>query len=134
MLKAELGKEIVVKVVNDIGILVEISRMVADKGIGIKAISSWVEGANGIIHLVTDDNLRAYDALQKTPFEVSEKKVVLTHLPHKPGMLKRLTETLKASGIDIHHLYGSADGAKDCLVVFSSSDNDRAMVDINTKR
>jgi hypothetical protein len=55
----------------------------------------------------------------------------LTEVPHKPGMLKRLAEQLRTARIDIHHLYGSADNAPNCLIVFSSSDNDRAVVTIN---
>ena len=134
MLKAELGKEILVTVVNDIGVLADITKAVAEKGISILAASCWVEGEKGIIHLVTDDNLRAGDALRKKKLDVKEMKVVLAELPHKPGMLKHLAETLSAAQIDIHHLYASADvNAPKCLLVFSSSDNDRAMVEINRK-
>jgi hypothetical protein len=133
MLKAELGKEIVIKVLNDIGVLAEISRLVAEKGISIVAVSCWVEGSTGIIHLVTDDNLRATDVLRKKSYDLREEKVVLADLPHKPGMLKRLADKLKEAKIDIHHLYGSADHAENCRLVFSSSDNDRAVVEINKK-
>jgi hypothetical protein len=132
MLKAEQGKELIIKVLNDIGVLADISRIVADKGISIRAVSCWVEGQDGVIHLVTDDNLRAGDALRKSKFNVREAGVVIAELPHKPGMLKHLTETLKAAKIDIHHLYASAHSADaKCLTVFSTSDNDRAIVEIN---
>ena len=131
MLKAELGQELVLEVLNDIGVLAEITQVVSDKGISLRAVSSWVKGADGLIHLVTDDNLRAGDALRKKKFKVREEKVILAELPNKPGMLKRLTERLEAEQIDIHHLYATADGIDKCLVVFSSSDNDRAMVEIN---
>jgi hypothetical protein len=52
--------------------------------------------------------------------------------PHKPGMLRLLTEKMKGAGIDLHHLYASAalDQTK-CLVVFSSADNQKAMVVLN---
>ena len=132
MLKAELGKEIVIKVINDIGILADITRVVADMGISLLAVTCWVEGANGIIHLVTDDNLRATDALRKHHYESREAKVVLAELPHKPGMLKILAEKLKAAKIDIHHLYATTHSSDaKCLTVLSTSDNDRAVVTLN---
>lgn len=132
MLKAELGKEIVVKVLNDIGVLADIAKVVAEKGISLAAVSCWVEGADGVIHLVTDDNLRASDALRKHGYDVAERKVVVAELPHKPGLLKQLAEKLKVAKIDIHHLYASAHSADArCLAVLSTSDNDRAVVVIN---
>lgn len=61
-----------------------------------------------------------------------EGVVVLVEVPHKPGMLKHLTEQLRDAKIDIHHLYASAasDQTK-CVVVFSSSDNQKAVVVLN---
>ena len=132
MLKAEQGKEIIIKVLNDIGVLADITKVVADKGVSIRAVCCWVEGADGIIHLVTDDNLRATDALRKNKFTVREAGIVIAELPHKPGMLKHLAEKLKTAKIYIHHLYASAHSADaKCLTVLSTSDNDRAMIEIN---
>src|SRR5690242_2203442 len=105
MLKAEQGKEIIIKVLNEIGTLAEISKIVAEKGVSILAVSAWTDGVDGIIHLVTDDNLRASDALRKKNFQLREGRVVLVELPHKPGMLKHMTEVLKAANIDNHHIY-----------------------------
>jgi hypothetical protein len=65
MIKVTTGKEILVKTLNEIGVMAEVSKRVSERGIGIMAASAWVEGADGIIHLVTDDNLRAMDVLQQ---------------------------------------------------------------------
>ncbi len=128
MIKATLGKEIVIKTINEIGVLAEISKALAERGVSILAVSAWVEGAHGIIHLVTEDNLRAMDCLRQN-FKPREDNVVIVEVPHKPGMLKRVTDSLKAEGIDIHHLYATAlPGDGKCLVVFSSSYNDHALL------
>lgn len=132
MLKAKHGKEIVVKVTNRIGVLADLSRIVAEKGINILAASAWAQGDTGLIRLVTDDNLRAGDALRKNSYQPQEVDVVLTEVPHKPGMMRHIAETLAKKDIDLHHLYASAiaDETK-CLIVFSSADNDRAVVLLN---
>ena len=132
MLKAILGKEIVIKRLNEIGVLADIAKTVAEKGVSILAVSAWVEGRDGVIRLMVDDELRAADALRAKKHDVREGLVVVVEVPHKPGMLKHLTEILKNAQIDIHHLYASAasDQAK-CVVVFSSSDNQKAVVALN---
>ncbi|MBK8576250.1 MAG: ACT domain-containing protein [Elusimicrobia bacterium] len=132
MLTATLAKEIVIKRLNEIGVLSDIAKTVAEKGVSILAVSAWVEGRDGVIRLTVDDELRAADALRAKNHEVREGTVVMVHVPHKPGMLKHMTELLRDAQIDIHHLYASAasDQTK-CVVVFSSSDNQKAMVVLN---
>lgn len=128
MIKATMGKEVVIKTLNDIGVVAEISRCVAERGISIQAVSAWVEGSQGIIHLVTEDNRRAMDCLREK-FQPREAPVVVVELSHKPGMLKSMTERLKSEGIDIHHLYASTLSTQEkCILVFSSSNNERALL------
>ena len=56
----------------------------------------------------------------------------MTEPPHKPGMLHRLTEQLAQADIDIHHLYATASTSQaQCLLVFATANNDRAMVSLN---
>lgn len=58
--------------------------------------------------------------------------MLLTEAPHKPGMLRRMTETLAQGDIDIHHLYATATMTQErSLVVFATTNNDRAMVLLN---
>jgi hypothetical protein len=132
MIKATLGKEIVIKRLNEIGALADIVKIVAERGVSILAVSAWVEGPDGVFRFLVDDELRAADALRAKNYNVREGQVVLAEVPHKPGMLRLLTEKMKGAGIDLHHLYASAalDQSK-CLVVFSSADNQKAMVVLN---
>jgi len=51
MMKARPGKEVVVKVRNEIGVLAALSKLIADKGINILAASAWTDGENGVVHL-----------------------------------------------------------------------------------
>ena len=132
MMNAKPAKEILVKVHNDIGILYELTRVVADKGLNLVAVSGWVEGENGLIRFVADDHQRALDGLRAKNFHAEERDAVMVNMPHKPGLLKLLTEYLAREGIDLHHLYASADmESESCLVVFASSNNDHAIVALN---
>ena len=44
MFQATLGKQIVVKTENDVGVLWDISRTLAEKGVDILAVGAWAEG------------------------------------------------------------------------------------------
>ncbi len=132
MMKTRPSKEVVIKVRNEIGVLAVLSRLLAAKGINILAVSAWTDGENGIIHLVTDDNLRTMDTLRAHDYKPREADVVLTEVAHKPGLLRHLTEKLAQDGIDIHHLYATATADQDkALIVFATANNDRALVLLN---
>jgi hypothetical protein len=117
---------------NEIGGLDRLARAIADKGVNILGVCAWVEGSEAVIRLLTDDSVRVADAL-KPQYTVRQTDVLVAELPHKPGMLHRVTEKLAQADIDIRHLYAAATGSQDrCLVVFSTANNDRAMVLLNT--
>ena len=132
MLKTRPAKEVVIRIPNAIGTLDVIARTLADKGINILAASAWVEGAQAVIRLVTDESVRVMDALRSQKYDAREGDVLVTEPAHKPGMLHRITEKLAQAQIDIHHLYATATSSQaQCMVVFSTANNDRAMVLLN---
>lgn len=98
----------------------------------ILALSCWVYDIMAMVHLVTDDNLRAKEALQAHKFDPKEEDVVIVEVSHKSGMLNQMTERMEKAGIDLRHLYATAlPKAEKCLVVFSSSDDGKALVELN---
>jgi hypothetical protein len=132
MLKARPGKEVVLAVENEVGVLDQIARTVAEKGVDILATSTWVEGHRAIVHLVTDDNLRVREALRGKNYDPTESDVVLTEVRHKPGMLRHVTERLARGSVDIHHLYATTVSDQgEALVVLATANNDRAVVLLN---
>lgn len=133
MLKTRPAKEVVVRMQNEIGALDGLAKTVAEKGINVLAVSAWVEGAEAVIRLVTDDTVRVLDALRAQHRDTREADVLVTEAPHKPGMLRHITEKLAQGGIDIHYLYATGSARQEhALVVFATSHNDRAIVLLNT--
>ena len=133
MMTATHVKEISVKVFNDIGVLAQLTKIVAEKGINLLAAAAWIEDdKNGIVHLVTDDNLRAVDALTAHSYAPEELASIAVEIDHKPGMLSRLCLKIGAEDINIRYLYVSAPINDDkCLLIVSTDDNDRALVVLN---
>lgn len=134
-LKAKRGKEVVVKVTNRIGILADMLKYIADRGVNLLAVSAGVVDDQAVIRLVTDDNLRVDDILREHGYNPHEEHVVLLTVPHKPGMLHRVSEILAEAVIDTHHIYASStqtDG--DCCVVLHTANDDQALVKLNETR
>jgi hypothetical protein len=131
MMNARLAKEIVVRVPNRIGKLAQISKLVADMGYDLGAVCAFVEGNDAVIRLITEDNLRVVDALNAHGYRTHEREVVSVEIPHKPGMLRRITEDLARADVDLVHMYATAIGDRS-LVVFTSTNNERALVAMRT--
>ncbi len=133
MISAKHCKEVSVRVLNDIGILAQLTKIVADKGVNICAAAAWVENDNqGVVRLITDDNLRATDALRAHNYSPTEIDSVAVMMHHSPGMLSSICERLSNSGINIKYLYASAPVSEEtCLTILSTDNNERALVLLN---
>lgn len=132
MLQTRVAKEVTVRLENEIGALDEIAEAIAERGINIVAACAWVEGAQAIIRILSDDSVRIMDTLKAHNYASRESDVLVTEVAHKPGMLRHITERLAGAEIDIHHLYATATSAQDrTLVVFATANNDRALVLLN---
>lgn len=128
MVEARQGKEIVIRIRNKIGLLSEIAKLLAEKGVSVLAVSGMVMGEDSVIRLVTDDNLRTRDTLAEHNYSPHEEGAILINLAHKPGMLKAVTEVLAWENIDIHHIYVTADAQQEqALVVLHTSNDEHAL-------
>ena len=127
---AKLGKQIVVTVVNKIGVLADMSKLLADHGINIQAVAGYAVNNEAQIMLVTDDNLRASDALKKSGYNsLREEEVVIIDLEDKPGALKIVTSDLAKEGVDIKQLYGTTCGSKcPAKMILSTNNNEKALL------
>jgi hypothetical protein len=123
------GKEVVLRVRNDIGVLGEVCHLIAERGISITAVAGSVDDGICTLRIVTDDNLRTRDILHEHAYSPVEESVVLLVVPHKPGMLKKLSRRLGVENIDIRRLYASATGEEEeCLIVLHTTNDARALV------
>jgi len=130
VVNVRLGKEIVVTIVNKVGILAEMSDIIANHGINIEAVGGYATENAASIMIVTGDNLRAMDALKAKGYKSAvESEVVILDMENKPGALKNITRKLATEDIDIKHIYGSAcSGDCPARLVISCSNNEKALI------
>lgn len=128
MFEVVQGKEVVVHAKNAIGLLYELAKPLSEKGISLRAMNSVICGDDCVVRLVTDDNLRTMDVLTEKGYAPKEEEVILIHMLHKPGMLKRVAEVLEEEKIDIHRIYATAlDSDEKCLIVLHTGNDDHAI-------
>jgi hypothetical protein len=127
-----MAKEAIVRINNRPGALARITRSIADKGINIDAVIATADGTDAVIRLVTSDHQRTLNTLREQQLEVQETKVVVVEALHRPGLLERITEKLARENMDLLYLYATAAEADKCLVVLSSTNNEWAVMVLNS--
>lgn len=97
---------------NRTGQLAEITGLLAENGIDLRAINVAETSDYGVIRLITDDENAACEVLNKNGFIYSISDVQTVGVPDRPGGLSVLLKALADADIDILYMY-SIFGRKD---------------------
>jgi hypothetical protein len=126
-----LGEEITITTKNKVGILADVSKLLANKGINIEAALGYEVGPIAKLLLVTNANLVIADELKKLRYRsVKETEVLLVDLDNKPGALKVVATEMKENKIDIKYAYltpCTCTTRGSSRMVLQTSDNEKAM-------
>ena len=95
---------IIVMAQNEVGVIADISRVLADSSINIETIGVESLGDKGSISLTTDDYDGALLALTSAGFKTVSDESLLVRLQDEPGALAKVAERLKQAGINIQSL------------------------------
>ena len=127
--EVKLRKEIVVTVTNEIGVLADMSKLMADKGINIEAVAGYAAGNEARIMLVAADDVKAVEILKQANYtNIKLNEIIIVDLENKPGALKVITSKMASEMVDIKHIYGSACTAGcPAKIVISTTDNQKAL-------
>lgn len=133
MAKATIIKELLVKTPNKVGMLAEVSGVIAKSGANITALNAFGVDADAIFRIVTSNNASAIKELKAKKIEASEKDAVKLDLENKSGKAAEMAEKLKAASIDIKYIYATACACDcPCSLILNTSDNKKT-VDILNK-
>jgi hypothetical protein len=108
---------------NKTGRLADVTRLIADAGVNIRAISIADTADFGILRLIVDKPLETAEALSKGGFTTRMTEVLAVEIPDRPGSLAHVMEIFKETGVNIEYLYASLE--KDCstaAVIFKVED------------
>jgi hypothetical protein len=133
MEKVTTKKELRVTAENRLGILAEVTGLVAAQGVNIENVCAYVSEKKAILHLITNDNEKAIRALGGRGYHIEEDEVIVLLLWNRPGALSEVAAMFKNKGLDLQYVYGttSPEGAA-MTVVFYPDDDHKAMESFET--
>ena len=134
MIKAEIGRQLMLRLENQVGTLAQITSVCASSGINLIAICAYAVEKSVAVMFVTEDNNEAKRLLSSHGFNVQEEEAILLSMDNKAGALQRVTDKLAESGIDLVLVYGSVDkDSKSCRIIIIAQNNLDAMAVIKTE-
>jgi hypothetical protein len=132
MAKAKKVKEISFSLGDRVGLLAEVTTVLAKAKVNINALCAYGMEGNAFFMLTTSSNAKAKKALAPLGVAIEEKDVVQVEMANKPGELQKVAQRIADAGIDIEYVYATTGGGK-ATCVFKSADDGTAMKAINKK-
>ena len=120
-------KQISVFVENKAGRLAEITTLLAEAGVDIRALSVADTNDFGILRLIVNDPDKAEEMLKEHGYTVALTKVLATGIHDQPGGLAAPMKTLFEHHISVEYMYAFISKSVDtAYVILRVEDNERA--------
>ena len=120
-------QQLTIFVENKQGKLVEITGMLAESSINMRALSIADTRDFGILRLIVDDTQKACVVLAENGVMVKITDVDAVELPHRTGSLNDALTVLKNAGINVEYLYAFlSSSGQGAYVVLRVADNAQA--------
>jgi hypothetical protein len=122
------AKEFTVTIEDKPGALGKCFRALAERGVNILALQSYVEERESLVRIVVDNPLAAKEVLGGLHMIFEETEVAIIRLAHRPGEFARATSRLGEHKINIDYSYcGMEPGSTRALLVFGVDNLTRAV-------
>lgn len=124
-------KQISVFVENKSGRLAEITKILADNGVDIRALSLADTTKFGILRFIVDEPERAEKVLRDADLTVSITDVIAVSVEDQPGGLAYPLRVLDEKGINVEYIYAFVGAPHDkAFVILHVDDNQRAVKEL----
>jgi hypothetical protein len=113
---------------NKSGRLAEVSRVLGEKGVNIRALSLADTSDFGILRLIVDKTDLAKETLKAHGFTVSKTEVVAVEVPDRPGGLSSILKVLDEANVNVEYMYAFVErSAGNAVIIFRFDDVDHAV-------
>jgi len=113
---------------NKSGRIAEITRILAEAGVNIRALSIADTSDFGVLRLIVDDNQKAEDALKKQNITVGKTFVVAVEVEDRPGGLHRIMDILFRSDLNVEYMYAFVrPNTNNAVMIFRFEEIDKAV-------
>lgn len=129
-----LIKQMSVFVENTTGRLADLTKILADNGIDIKASTIADTVDFGILRCIVPDPEAATDILRNAGFTASITEVIAVSLEDKPGGLHKVLKILSDNGIGVDYIYSTIKPQNDEAVIMIKVADPKKAVDVLTAK
>ncbi len=107
---------------NRKGRLAEMTKLLAENRINIRAVSLADMTDLGVLRLIVNDPQRCLGVLKTNDFAAQATEVVAVELPDRLGALHGVLEAFNANGLNVEYMYASMGKKEDTGVVIFKVD------------
>jgi len=118
---------------NRAGRLSEVTRVLSESGVNIRALSLADTSDFGILRLIVSDFDKAKKVLKEHGFTVGRTTVVAVEVEDKPGGLHNILNLLSGQGINVEYMYAFVQQSGHNAVLIFRFDRTDEAIDILQK-
>ena len=113
---------------NKAGRLAEVTRVLGEAGINIRALSLADTTDFGILRLIVDQYTRAREVLKGKGFTVGMTEVVAVEVPDRPGGLGLVLQILAKAGVNVEYMCAFVQhSGKNAVIIFRFDNLEQAI-------
>ena len=121
-------EQIAVFLENKSGRLAEITAILAEENINIRALSVADTADFGILRLIVDDVEKAKSILKENGFTVGVTNVIAVEVADRAGGLADVLKTIEAEALNVEYMYAFVNkSGKNAVLIFRFDNMDKAI-------
>ncbi|HEY3423743.1 MAG TPA: ACT domain-containing protein [Negativicutes bacterium] len=121
-------EQISIFIENKSGRLAEITRILGEAAINIRALSLADTSDFGILRLIVNNVEKAKLVLKEKGFTVSKTEVIAVEVPDRPGGLAAILQALDSDQINVEYMYAFVERCGgNAVIIFRFDETDKAI-------
>jgi len=122
------AEQISVFLENKAGRLAEVTGILSEANVNIRALALADTSDFGVLRLIVDDNIKALEALKNQGFTVGRTDVLAVEVEDKPGGLHSILDMLNKAKINVEYMYAFVQHTgKNAVMIFRFDNIDEAV-------
>jgi len=117
------AEQISVFLENKAGRLAEVTAILSEAEVNIRALALADTSDFGVLRLIVDNNAKAVEALKNRGFTVGRTDVLAVEVEDRPGGLHRILDMLHKAQINVEYMYAFVQHSGENAVMIFRIDN-----------